>query len=111
MYEEFELKEMTMLTQEMLKSLTHAEVHIQLDESITFDLEKFKRPGHGQGQTHWSHLRLGVQSMFAFRFVAIWLLLVERERERLSLSAFLRTEDIGVHIVHISRLIITYTLE
>ena len=33
----------------------------------------------------------------------------ERERERLSLSAFLRTEDIGVHIVHISRLIITYT--
>ena len=32
-------------------------------------------------------------------------------RERLSLSAFLRTEDIGVHIVHISRLIITYTLE
>ena len=37
--------------------------------------------------------------------------LPERERERLSLSAFLRTEDIGVHIVHISRLIITYTLE
>ena len=36
---------------------------------------------------------------------------VSRERERLSLSAFLRTEDIGVHIVHISRLIITYTLE
>ena len=35
----------------------------------------------------------------------------ERERERLSLSVFLRTEDIGVHIVHISRLIITYTLE
>ena len=34
-----------------------------------------------------------------------------RERERLSLSAFLRTEDIRVHIVHISRLIITYTLE
>ena len=33
------------------------------------------------------------------------------ERERLSLSAFLKTEDIGVHIVHISRLIITYTLE
>ena len=33
------------------------------------------------------------------------------ERERLSLSAFLRTEDIGVHIVHISRVIITYTLE
>ena len=29
-----------------------------------------------------------------------------RERERLSLSAFLRTEDIGVHIVHISCLII-----
>ena len=35
----------------------------------------------------------------------------KRERERLSLSAFLRTEDIVVHIVHISRLIITYTLE
>ena len=33
------------------------------------------------------------------------------ERERLSLSAFLGTEDIGVHIVHISRAIITYTLE
>ena len=35
----------------------------------------------------------------------------ERERERLSLSAFLGTEDIGVRIVHISRVIITYTLE
>ena len=34
-----------------------------------------------------------------------------RERERLTLSAFLRTEDIGVHIVHISHLIMTYTLE
>ena len=34
-----------------------------------------------------------------------------RERERLSLSAFLGTEDIGVHIVQISHLIITYTLE
>ena len=32
-----------------------------------------------------------------------------KERERLSLSAFLRTGDIGVRIVHISRLIITYT--
>ena len=32
---------------------------------------------------------------------------IDRERERLSLSAFFRTEDIGVHIVHISRLIIT----
>ena len=35
----------------------------------------------------------------------------DRGRERLSLSAFLRTEDIGDHIVHISRVIITYTLE
>ena len=35
----------------------------------------------------------------------------KREREILSLSVFLRTEDIGVYIVHISRLIITYTLE
>ena len=34
-----------------------------------------------------------------------------RERKRLSLSAFLVREDIGVHIVHISRVIITYTLE
>ena len=34
----------------------------------------------------------------------------ERERD-LSLSAFLGTEDIAVHIVHISLLIITYTLE
>ena len=34
-----------------------------------------------------------------------------RGREIFSLSAFLRTEDIRVHIVHISRLIITYTLE
>ena len=34
-----------------------------------------------------------------------------KERERLNLSAFLRTEDIGVHIVHISCVIITYTLE
>ena len=33
------------------------------------------------------------------------------KRERLNLSAFLGTEDIAVHIVHISRLIITYTLE
>ena len=31
--------------------------------------------------------------------------------ERESLSAFLGTEDIGVHIVHISCVIITYTLE
>ena len=35
----------------------------------------------------------------------------EIERERLSLSAFWGTEDIGVHIAHISRVIITYTLE
>ena len=35
----------------------------------------------------------------------------ERERDRSSLSAFLGTEDIGVDIVHISRVIITYTLE
>ena len=33
------------------------------------------------------------------------------ERERLSLSAFWGTADIGVHIVHISHVIITYTLE
>ena len=33
------------------------------------------------------------------------------ETERLSLSAFLGTEDIGVHVVHISRVVITYTLE
>ena len=33
------------------------------------------------------------------------------ERERLSLSAFLETEDIGIHIVHMPLLIITYTLE
>ena len=35
----------------------------------------------------------------------------ERERERLNLSGFLGTEDTGVHIVHISCVIITYTLE
>ena len=35
----------------------------------------------------------------------------ERERESVCLSAFLGTEDIRVHIVHINRLIITYTLE
>ena len=35
----------------------------------------------------------------------------KRERERLSLSAFLGTEGNGVHIVHISHVIITYTLE
>ena len=35
----------------------------------------------------------------------------EREGVRLSLSAFLGTEDIKVHIVHISRVIISYTLE
>ena len=33
------------------------------------------------------------------------------KRERLSLLAFLGTVDIGVHIVHISRVITTYTLE
>ena len=33
------------------------------------------------------------------------------DRDRLSLSAFLGTKDIGVHIVHISLEIITYTLE
>ena len=41
----------------------------------------------------------------------LWNIISTGERERLSLSAFLRTEDTGVHIVHISRLIITYTLE
>ena len=46
-----------------------------------------------------------------FPLSKVWHWKRERERERLSLSAFLRTEDIGVHIVHISRLIITYTLE
>ena len=35
----------------------------------------------------------------------------DNKREILSLSAYLRTEDIGVHIVHISRVITTYTLE
>ena len=33
------------------------------------------------------------------------------KRERLSLSVFVGTEDIGVHVVHISRVIIAYTLE
>ena len=42
-----------------------------------------------------------------FQYWRAW----ERERERLSLSAFLGTKDIGVHIVHISRVTITYTLE
>ena len=39
---------------------------------------KFKGQGHGQGQTHWSHLRPGVQiDKFAFRFMAIGPLLAE----------------------------------
>ena len=29
---------------------------------------KFKCQGHGQGQTHWSHLMHGVQSIFCFSF-------------------------------------------
>ena len=33
------------------------------------------------------------------------------KRQRLSLSAFWGTEDIGVHIVHVSRVIMTYALE
>ena len=33
------------------------------------------------------------------------------KEERLSLSAFLGTEEIAVHIVHIRHLIVTYTLE
>ena len=35
----------------------------------------------------------------------------EKRERNISLSAFLGTEDIGVHIVHISHVIITYTLE
>ena len=38
---------------------------------------KFICQGHGQGQTQWSHLRLGVEWMFAFCFMAIGPLLVE----------------------------------
>ena len=38
-------------------------------------------------------------------------IIVQKERERLSLSAFLGTEDIVVHIVHTSHVIKTYTLE
>ena len=30
---------------------------------VTFDLKKFKSKGYGQGQTHWSHLRPGFQSI------------------------------------------------
>ena len=47
-----------------------------------------------------------LKSMITFEYYV-----TELERKRLSLSAFLGTEDIGVHIVHISRVIITYTLE
>ena len=57
---------------------------------------------------------------FKIRECLIWLywlfvrhcqLSEKNRRERLSLSAFLGTEDIAVHIVHISCLIITFTLE
>ena len=57
-----------------------------------------------KGQLRWKGFHVMTSSC--------WLCLFKiRERGRLSLSAFLRTEDIGVHIVHISRLIITDTLE
>ena len=46
-----------------------------------------------------------------FSKIVLWSSKSERERERLSLSAFWGTEDIGVHTVNISRVIITYTLE
>ena len=63
----------------------------------------------------WPKLtKLTLEQQYIFHVLCsllMHLLLWERERERLSLSAFLRTEDIGVHIVHISRLIITYKLE
>ena len=44
-------------------------------------------------------------------FMLLKSILVERQRERLSLLTFLGTEDTGVHIVHISHVIITYTLK
>ena len=62
------------------------------------------------------HLILEIWRYIVFKYgsISAWKISSNsesRERERLSLSAFLRTEDIGVHIVHISCLIITYTLE
>ena len=35
---------------------------VLLKAKVTFDLQKFKGQGYGQGQTPWSHLRHGVQS-------------------------------------------------
>ena len=52
------------------------------------------------------------QQYLRYSYFEIWPWNIQdQERERLSLSAFLVTEDIRVHIVHISRVIITYTLE
>ena len=60
-------------------------------------------------------LRVSQDIMFGANLVILaqiceWII-VQRERERLSLSDFLGTEDIVVHIVHTSHVIITYTLE
>ena len=89
-----------------------------LDNSIDRSIQGFQRMGSAKsgpsaawfdkflahGQAH-----MGQMGKWLWQFTTTGP--DKRERERLSLSAFLRTEDIGVHIVHISRLIITYTLE
>ena len=72
--------------------------------------------GRGEGYAGWIFTPTGVSAGWILTLTGVSNFHINdpkrvRERERLSLSAFLRTEDIGVHIVHISRLIITYTLE
>ena len=89
--------------------------HCKRTRSIPFLLMPWllASPGH-QRQWYWLYRINGVLSSFIKAMylrhldAEIW---EKRERERLSLSAFLGTEDIAVHIDHISRLIITYTLE
>ena len=84
--------------------------HIRIDNSMSRKehVLAMMMSWNGNSFHHWPLVREIHQSLAASPHK--WPIM-QRERERLSLSAFLRTEDIGVHIVHISCLIITYTLE
>ena len=62
---------------------------------------------HHNEYTYW----VVISNMILFILLSMHWKYKVKERERLSWSAFFGTEDIGVHIVHISRVIITYTLE
>ena len=97
------------------KSWSHMPGKSQMDVTIKFDVNPLSGLSNQMRENDskstwavWSCLGssiINISTNFEINRLS------ERERDIFSLSAFLRTEDIRVHIVHISRLIITYTLE